>query len=277
MRIAEYLKIIRPFNFLFVLLAVLFGAYYQTQFSLSLKPILAAFSAAFICSSGYIINDIYDIEIDKTNKPDRPLPAGEISISSARTLAILLFVFGFLLALYLQNLPMIMLALFNAVILWFYAKKSKRLLFWANLIVAFTSASTFIYGGLVNDNFGNSLFVFVVALLYTLIRELVKDVEDVKGDGKQNAKTVPLVYGRQKALILSLFLAVILNLVFLYGYISMFYNLFFLLLILMLVGLFVMGNLIFLYYKKEKKFAFFSEIIMKINMLMFLIILWVSQ
>jgi len=273
----QYIKIIRPFNFLFVLLAVIFGAYYQTEFIISLNPILAAISASLICSSGYVFNDIYDIEIDKINKPKRPLPSGRISIPSARTFAILLFTIGFLLVLYLQNLGMIILALFNSIILWLYAKRGKQFFLVGNLMVAFASASTFVYGGMVNDNLNNSLFVFAAALLYTLIRELIKDIEDMKGDSKQTAKTFPIVYGRNKTLILSIIFAILFNAVLLIGLTSNFYNLVLFLIILVFVGLFVIADLVFLYFKKEKQFVYFSEKAMKINMLIFLIVLWVVQ
>jgi len=198
-RIIEYIKLVRPFNFLFVILAVIFGAYYRTELILDFVPIVAAFSAAFICSSGYIWNDIYDIEIDRINKPHRPLPAGNISLPSAKKFGIILFVLGFIMVIFLQNLPMIILALFNSVILWLYARKGKQLLLVSNIIVAFATASTFLYGGISNNNFGNSLFIFSAAFIYTLIRELIKDMEDVVGDRSQNIRTLATKYGKEKA------------------------------------------------------------------------------
>ncbi|MBS3741025.1 MAG: geranylgeranylglycerol-phosphate geranylgeranyltransferase [Candidatus Cloacimonetes bacterium] len=277
MRIIEYIKLVRPFNFLFVILAVLFGAYYRTELILDFVPIVAAFSAAFICSSGYIWNDIYDIEIDRINKPHRPLPAGNISLPSAKKFGIILFVLGFIMVIFLQNLPMIILALFNSVILWIYARKGKQLLLVSNIIVAFATASTFLYGGISNNNFGNSLFIFSAAFIYTLIRELIKDMEDVRGDKKNVARTVPLVYGSKKTLTFSLMLAILFNTVLLAGFLNGYYELIYYYIILVFVGLFVIFDLIFLYYKRKNVFVYFSEQAMKINMLVFLIILWVVQ
>jgi len=276
-RIIEYIKLVRPFNFLFVILAVLFGAYYRTELILYFVPIVAAFSAAFICSSGYIWNDIYDIEIDRINKPHRPLPAGNISLPSAKKFGIILFVLGFIMVIFLQNLPMIILALFNSVILWLYARKGKQLLLVSNIIVAFATASTFLYGGISNNNFGNSLFIFSAAFIYTLIRELIKDMEDVRGDKKNVARTVPLVYGSKKTLTFSLMLAILFNTVLLAGFLNGYYELIYYYIILVFVGLFVIFDLIFLYYRRKNVFVYFSEQAMKINMLVFLIILWVVQ
>jgi len=276
-RIIEYIKLVRPFNFLFVILAVIFGAYYRTELILDFVPIVAAFSAAFICSSGYIWNDIYDIEIDRINKPHRPLPAGNISLPSAKKFGIILFVLGFIMVIFLQNLPMIILALFNSVILWLYARKGKQLLLVSNIIVAFATASTFLYGGISNNNFGNSLFIFSAAFIYTLIRELIKDMEDVRGDKKNVARTVPLVYGSKKTLTFSLMLAILFNTVLLAGFLNGYYELIYYYIILVFVGLFVIFDLIFLYYRRKNVFVYFSEQAMKINMLVFLIILWVVQ
>lgn len=273
----NYIRIIRPINFVFVIIAVVFGAYYRTELNLSLSPILAAISAVFICSSGYIFNDISDIEIDRINKPNRPLPMGKISLKSAKIYGIFFFVLGFLLVLYLQNIHMIILALFNSVILWLYANKGKQLHILGNTIVAFAAASTFLYGGLANNNFSNSLFIFAAAFLYTMIRELIKDIEDIKGDKINTSLTFPLVYGRKKTLILSIFLALLFNLILIFGLVKDYYNLVYYLIILVFVGLFLMLDLIILYFLDDKSLAFFSEKAMKVDMFLFLIIIWVVQ
>ena len=74
-KISSILKITRPENVVITFVAVVIGAIISTGIqSLQLSVIWGAFSLAFACAAGNVINDIYDIEIDKINKPDRVLP-----------------------------------------------------------------------------------------------------------------------------------------------------------------------------------------------------------
>jgi len=221
--IISYIKIIRPVNFLFVILAVLFGAFYKSDTFNLYIPILAAISAAFISGAGFALNDFFDVEIDKINRPHRPIPSGKISTLAAKRYAILLIIIGNLICFSLFRPVMLILAIFNSIILWVYAWKSKKLIFVSNLIVAFTTASTFIYGGLSNNNLRNGMFVFFCAFIYTLIRELVKDIEDIAGDKAEQSITLPIVLGVPKTIIVALFLGLIFSLIIFTGW-NEFYN-----------------------------------------------------
>ena len=74
------IKIFRPENVIITFVAVIVGAIISTGIkSLQLNIIWGAVSLAFACAAGNVINDIYDIEIDKINKPNRVLPTGSLS------------------------------------------------------------------------------------------------------------------------------------------------------------------------------------------------------
>ncbi|MCK4359706.1 MAG: geranylgeranylglycerol-phosphate geranylgeranyltransferase [Candidatus Cloacimonetes bacterium] len=276
MNITSYFKVIRPLNFLFVIIAVLFGAIYKADYLHFIISILAAFSAALISGGGYVINDFFDRDIDKINRPERPIPKGIISPLSAKRYALLLFIGGIVISIFLQNLWMILLASCNSFLLYLYAYKGKRMGFLGNLLVAFVAASTFIYGGLANDNVRNSFFVFGCALFYTVIRELVKDLEDVDGDKKIGAQTVPIVFGEKITLAFAFLSWVFLTILTILGF-HTFYEFPIFILIIVLCDTYLLVNLIVLFLRMSKKGTAISEKLMKIDMLLCLILLLVGQ
>lgn len=145
-----------------------------------------------------MINDYYDYTIDMINRKERVLPSGMISPRKAKYYAICLFISGIIISVFLQNGWMIAIAALNSFLLYVYAMKSKRIHFWGNLLVAFVTASTFVFGSFITNNLRNAFFVALCAFFYSMIRELVKDIEDKNGDSSADAKTLPLLWGDKK-------------------------------------------------------------------------------
>ncbi|MBC8313054.1 MAG: geranylgeranylglycerol-phosphate geranylgeranyltransferase [Candidatus Cloacimonetes bacterium] len=278
MSLISYFKITRPFNIFFVAISVLFGAYWKTNFDFSnlIFPVLAALSASFIAAAGYVINDFFDIEIDKINKPKRAIPSGKISPISAKNFAILMFIFGIIISFIFKNLWMILLASCNSILLWIYAYKAKKLTFLDNILVSFFTASAFLYGGLANENIANSYFIFFCAFVFTIIREIVKDLEDIKGDKKNNAKTIPIIFGKNVTFVLLFLFWIFLTILTIFGY-ERFYEISVFAILILLVGFFIPINLSNLFLKFSKKKASFSSKMMKVNMFVILLVLWFSQ
>jgi len=271
-----YIRILRPLNFLFVLIAVLFGAYYNISSYPLPYPLLAGIAAALISGGGYVINDYYDYSIDMINRKERVLPSGLIAPAKAKYYGICLFVLGIIISIFLRNPWMIAIAVFNSVLLFIYAMKSKRIHFWGNLLVAFVTASTFIFGSFITNNLRNALFVGLCAFFYTMIRELVKDIEDKYGDKSVGAKTLPLLWGDKKTLLLALLFWIGFTLTIVWGYPELYSSEFFILLLVGIVFL-ILIDLIILITKPLIKTAKYSESFMKVHMLVFLIILWTAQ
>jgi len=274
--ILAYIRILRPLNFLFVLIAVLFGAYYTAPAYPIFYPLLAGIAAALISGGGYVINDYYDYSIDMVNRKERVLPSGMISPTKAKYYAICLFISGIIISILLRNPWMIAIAAFNSFLLYVYAMKSKRIHFWGNLLVAFVTASTFVFGSFITHNLRNAFFVALCAFFYTIIRELVKDIEDKNGDSAADAKTLPLLWGDKKTLLLSLLFWIGFTVTIIGGY-PEFYSSIFFILLLVVIAFLLLINLIVLMVKATTKTAKYSESFMKIHMLLFLIILWVAQ
>lgn len=193
-KILALLKLARPQNDLIVALSVLVGATVSGDIGSWLKVLLACVSAFFISAGGNSINDFFDLEIDRINKPYRPLPRGEISRSSALGFSIFLFLLGMILSLWVSRLS-ILVALSASGLLLVYSWFLKRRFLWGNLAVSSVCALAFLYGGLATSDFRLSLVPAAFALLFHLGREVLKDVEDLKGDSSAGASTVPIQLG----------------------------------------------------------------------------------
>jgi len=271
-----YFEIIRPFNTIFVALTILFGAFFHSHNISVYSIIFAIFSAVFISAAGYVINDVYDLEIDKINKPNRVLPSNKMTTKSAFWYSIILFSLGITSGFLTQKIGCIVLALINSFMMFYYAKSLKKKFLMGNLVVAYAAGSSFIFGAISNSNLKNVFLISVVAFLYTLVREIVKDIEDVDGDKKENSSTLPIILGSKKAAIITIIPILIIIFILNYGTILTKFNIF---------GIFnnpfnyivtlPLISLYFLYFNNLKStFLHKISLIMKLDMLLYLIAVW---
>ena len=195
MSASAFLRITRPHNAIVAGLTALLGYLIATG-TLTVPSLLLAVIVALITAGGNVINDIFDIDIDRINRPDRPLPAGEISPGAAKTYALALFLSGIVLAALTTPLCLA-IALINSVILVAYAARLKRTPLIGNVAVAYLTASVFLFGGAFAGVFGliSNLSLAAITLLATLAREVLKDAEDVEGDAAGGARTLPMIIG----------------------------------------------------------------------------------
>ncbi len=169
----------------------------------------AAFSGGLIAASGMIINDIFDYEIDKVNKPKRPIASGKISLQSASTFYGILVGISLLLNLFLYLNAQI-IAMTAIILLFYYSYKLKRTPLIGNIVIGLLTGFAFIYGGAVAGNIEQTIFPAMFAFLINVGREIIKDMEDVEGDAKEGAVTFPIKYGIKKAgMVASIFLIVL--------------------------------------------------------------------
>lgn len=173
----------------------------------------ATISAALILGGGNTLNDYFDYEIDKVNKPSRPIPSGRISRSDAFILSLVMFLLGLGFSKAINNFCL-GIAIFNTIVLIAYAKYSKKMLLLANISISYLVASIFVYGACSVYEKGQWInpsgimlvsVVTICSFLINLSREIVKDIEDVKGDAKAYSKTLPLVIGVEKSKRIALF------------------------------------------------------------------------
>ena len=197
-QLIAFLLLPRPLNGLITALSVGVGLWTANAPPTWGPGLIAALSAALINGAGNAFNDLIDIDIDRINRPDRPLPSGRISpfVAGVQTLALTLA--GCVLGLWLSPWHG-SIALGVALLLALYSIFLKNSLLWGNIIVAFVGALAFPYGALAAGDLGRSWIPALFALLFHIGREIVKDIEDVAGDRLRGDHTLPLRWGRNRA------------------------------------------------------------------------------
>ncbi len=208
-QLSAFFLLPRPVNGLITALSVGIGALTADQAPAWPALLLAALSAALINGAGNAFNDLLDLDIDRINRPLRPLPAGRLSPSAARMQSLLLALAGCALAFLLSPWHGL-IALVVAALLAFYSISLKNSLLWGNVLVALAGASAFPYGALAADDIGRSWIPALFAFLFHLGREIVKDLEDVAGDQIRGERTLPLSWGRAQAAVLAAFVYLLL-------------------------------------------------------------------
>jgi geranylgeranylglycerol-phosphate geranylgeranyltransferase len=198
MRLAGFIAITRPINSFVAGLAAIV-AYLIDTGTVIPESLLLFFIVALITAAGNVINDFFDAEIDAINRPDRPIPSGEVSRGDARRFAVTLFLAGILVSFFTNSLC-IGIAIFNTLLLIAYAAKLKSTPLTGNIVVAYISASIFLFGGALNGLDGLIRIIPIAAITFfaMLSRELLKDAEDVEGDRAGGADTVPIRIGIKK-------------------------------------------------------------------------------
>ncbi len=194
-KIKEFIKLSRPLNFAITFFSIIVGAILCVNGEYSqIKILFAALSGGLTASAGNTINDIFDIEIDKVNRPDRPLPANTLTPLEASYYYSILVVISFILS-YLINIQAFAIVAGSTILLFLYSFKLKRYILTGNILVAFMTGLAFIYGGVAVNNFSSAIIPAVFAFLINLVREIIKDIEDIEGDIKSGISSFPHKYG----------------------------------------------------------------------------------
>lgn len=179
---------------------------------------LLAISTLLITAGGYIINDYFDVRIDRINHPEKMTIYRFVTPQRAIKVHMILnglaIAIGFYLAWRIKSLSFGFIFPFVSGLLWFYSAKYKRIFFIGNLIVAFLSAFVIMIVWLfeyfhlrLHPEFFSvtiprmNIVTWIIlayalfAFLVTIIREIIKDMEDVEGDRKFDCRTIPIVLG----------------------------------------------------------------------------------
>jgi 4-hydroxybenzoate polyprenyltransferase len=200
-RIQPLFRITRFWNLLIISVAQYFTVAFLVDPNLLLDWHLLALSAStvIIAAAGYIINDYYDVKIDLINKPERVVVGRGVSRRYAILLHSALSVVGILLGLIL-NWKIGAINFFSVFMLWLYSNLLKRLPFVGNFVVAFFTAGSIAITWLLYPFAPktNILIFTLFAFFTTLVREIIKDMEDLKGDNTFGCKTLPIVWGLRK-------------------------------------------------------------------------------
>lgn len=177
---------------------------------------LLVLSTVLIAAAGYVINDIFDQETDKENKPDKVIVGKSISENQAYNIYALLNISGVAIGFYLSNVIMrpkfAAIFVLIAATLYIYATSLKQMPLLGNIVVALLLSFSVIIIGIfdifpatdtANQKVMASMFSILLdyaifAFIINLLREIVKDLEDFNGDSKQGMRTLAIVLGVQK-------------------------------------------------------------------------------
>lgn len=151
-------------------------------------------------AGGNVINDYFDVDIDRVNKRSRPLPQGRIGLRDALVFSIILFALGVFLSIFISYVSFV-LALVISIALFFYGAKLKKTLFIGNISVSLFSALAFVYGGVAVSRWESTIIPGLLAFMFHLGREVIKDIEDQDADASAAANTLPLRMGTKAGLI----------------------------------------------------------------------------
>lgn len=236
-KIFLFLLLTRPLNLLITALVTFVAILISANILPDSSTIFLAISITVsVAASGNVINDFFDIEIDKINRPDRPLPSGRLVDREVLVFYFLLNILSLVLASFLPQsaFSVVLLSLF---LLFIYSYKFKGDLLIGNIVVAFCTGLVFIFGSIISGNIVKGIMPGIFAFLINLIRELVKDIIDVEGDIKQSLKTFPIVFGVKKTKKLVSVISFILFLTTLIPFLFEFYKIEYLLIVLFIVDL----------------------------------------
>lgn len=215
----KFLKLIRYQNLLMLaFMQVLFRYSFLKQQNIPLALSdwqygLLVLSTVLIAAAGYVINNIFDVETDKINKPNDVIIGRGISETNGYNIYIALNITGVAIGFYLSNViqrpGFATIFILIASLLYFYSTTLKQIMILGNLVVAFLLAMSVviigvfdIFPAMVAENKAQMASLFSILTDYALfafminfIREIVKDIEDVDGDYNQGMNTLPIAIG----------------------------------------------------------------------------------
>lgn len=144
-------------------------------------------------------NDIVDFEIDKINRPKRPLPSGKISIEQAYTIAFICFFWAMILGV-MAGWKFAVLFAVVGVLSFVYNKYLKKLPLVGNFAVALLTCTPIFIPIIKITAFSQLIILAFFAFILTFAREIIKDIEDMAGDKALGLKTFPLLFGIKPSL-----------------------------------------------------------------------------
>lgn len=203
-KIRAFLRLIRIGNLMMMMATQVLAYYFLTDHLLAedllnVRFMMLLTATLLAAASGYIINDYLDIQIDHRNKPDRVTVGHTISRRWAMFGHLTFNILAFSIGLYIHYYIAVSIIL-CAFVLWFYSVIFKKSYLTGNIIIALLSAFVI----LILRIFDNSVSDYLVwayawfAFATTLLREIIKDIEDMKGDAAFGAQTLPIKSGVRK-------------------------------------------------------------------------------
>ncbi|MEZ0290589.1 MAG: geranylgeranylglycerol-phosphate geranylgeranyltransferase [Sulfolobales archaeon] len=225
-KVVSWLKLIRVHNLLLILVGVFISvsiSQYSKDLSVEYLDIISislfiSIPPLLVASAGYIRNDYFDLETDRISKPWRPLVRGDIEPETANKTALALYLTALIYSIASIGWATFLFTLYNILITDLYDSKFKKSGLIGNIMVSLATANVFIYGSLAfYERYSRqisfspyALIPFLFAFLLSISRELIKGVEDIRGDRRLGVKTLAITRGYRETSLASLIICLIL-------------------------------------------------------------------
>ena len=196
----EWISFIRPVNGIMGIVGTVISGLIALGLKVSLHAYTIAVASAcvfLVTSGGNILNDLIDMDADRLNHPKRPLVTGSIKVPSARIAFYVLFLVPILLSAAFLNVYATTTVFAAELLLISYELKTKNLGLSGNLTISILVGLIFVFGGIALNSPGRMLFLFLLAFLANLSREIIKDIQDMGGD--VGRRTLPMSVGTKNA------------------------------------------------------------------------------
>ncbi len=275
-RLKYFLLLCRPLNVLIGMLSIFMGAFIAGAIQPWVKVLLASLSGGVIAAAANAINDVYDVAIDRINKPHRPIAAGMISPREGAYFSLGLFALGVAIGAAI-NWQAFGISLVSSILLFWYSAQLKRTVFWGNFVVSLVTALAFIYGGVAVARVGHAIIPAVFSFFYHLGREIIKDAEDVVGDRAENAQTLPIRYGKTVALRVALWIYLTLILLTIVPYWFRIFGIYYLIIVIAVVDLVIVYVLFSMFHDSGSRNLSRASLILKLNMFAGLVAIYVGR
>jgi geranylgeranylglycerol-phosphate geranylgeranyltransferase len=277
LKISSFIIISRPLNFFITFFSVIVSAVICLTDEYSAREIMfAALSASLIASSGYVINDYFDIEADKLNHPERPLVRVKLTKNQSLYYYFILIIVSLFFSIQINSFAFL-ISIIAAILLFLYSYKLKEIILIGNILVSVLTGMVFIYGGAAVDNFSYAVIPALFAFLINLIREVVKDMEDSDGDLQANVITYPLKYGFNPAKKFIFLISIFLILFTMYPFFIRLYRIEYFIFVMVIVNPVLVFVIKSLYENDSRKNLNKLSFLLKLDMLIGLIAIYLGK
>ncbi len=292
--LSNFLKLIRLENLIIMVITLWVSHHFiYVKENINLPNILfvsLCISTVFIAAGGYVINDYFDLKIDKINKPDEIILDKKIHRKSAIIWHLLFSIlglgFGLFICVQVHHFFLIIIQLIAILLLLLYSVFLKKIIVLGNLTIGLLTMLLpllpMFYLKIMHYNISEytaySLFILsIFALMTTLIRELIKDVQDMEGDKSGQRNTIPVAWGFISSKIIIFFLGLI-TILFISAFLYKFYLqnslvlIYYLALIIVPIILLLIFNITISNHRSFKYLSVFMKLIMISGLLSYLLI-----
>ncbi len=201
-KILPYILITRPLNLLIIIAAVYLGfAISKNSFSLNILDLVMFAPIVLSAAAGYCLNDLTDLEEDRINRPGRILVRNLISKRSCVIFSIVILSVSIILSALHVRFFIVNSSIITTII--FYNIYLKKTPFAGNLLTSILSAFPVLWGGLISGSVKTEILsLFFLAVFLHLPREILKDIEDLRGDKSAKKNTTAVFFGERVSLLL---------------------------------------------------------------------------